>query len=185
MNRMNLNDHLNQFYLKYNIPANGGVNDKTFEVPLPYFNLILPNYSWRKKMLHIHDLEHILNDQDTTWNGEMFIASWEISTGFWKNFPVCIFPLWTMGWGLWKHPSTVLKGFRRGQSDQGIAGLNFSQQSLLAMNLPKLQSLTQNQHLHHSGLFSNFKLVCWSLISQIVFLSPLLTLGLALAFIFY
>ena len=101
---MTLQDQLNKFYIEHNIPEKGGVDFNTFEVPLPFFKLILPNLSWRKKKLHIHDLEHILNKQDTTWKGEMFIASWEIATEFWKYFPVCLFPLWTMGWGLWKHP---------------------------------------------------------------------------------
>ena len=71
---MNLREHLDQFYQQYNIPAEGGVNYKTFEVPLPVFTLTLPNFPWRKRMLYIHDLEHILNRQDTTWRGEIFIA---------------------------------------------------------------------------------------------------------------
>ena len=69
---MTLSEHLDEFYKKYNIPANGGVNDKTFEVPFPYFTLTLPNFSWRKRALYVHDLEHILNEQDTSWSGEMF-----------------------------------------------------------------------------------------------------------------
>jgi len=173
---MTLSDHLNQFYNTYNIPANGGVNDKTFEVPLPFFNLILPNLSWRKKMLHIHDLEHILNAQDTSWKGEMFIASWEISTGFWRHFPIILFPLWTMGWGLWKHPRSVFRGFRKGQSDRGIINLNIPQEMLLAMNLKQLQSLTLNKQQHRSHWQLNFKLFWWSFISQIIFFFPLITL---------
>src|SRR5665647_1902457 len=150
---MNLSDHLDEFYRKYNIPAIGGVNDKTFEVPLPIFTLILPNFKWRKKMLHIHDLEHILNEQDTSWKGEMFIASWEISTGFWKHFPIIIFPLWTMGWGFWKHPSSVLNGFQKGNSDHGIANLNVPQHKLLEMNLMQLQALTLHQRQNHSHFY--------------------------------
>lgn len=88
---MILSEHLDHFYHTYNIPEKGGVDDKTFEVPLPLFTLTLPNFPWRKRMLHIHDLEHILNEQDTTWNGEIFIASWEISIGSFKNFPVIFF----------------------------------------------------------------------------------------------
>jgi len=111
---MTLREHLDQFYRQYNIPENGGVDDKTFEVPLPHLTLKLPNYPWRKRMLYIHDLEHVLNRQDTTWNGEMFIASWEIATGFYQNFPIIVFPLWTMGWGIWRHPKTVFTAFRNG-----------------------------------------------------------------------
>ena len=173
---MTLREHLEHFYQKYNIPANGGVEFSTFEVPLPYFTFILPNLSWRKKMLHIHDLEHILNGQDTSWKGEMFIASWEISTGFWKSFPIIIFPLWTMGWGLWKHPTAVLNGFRKGNTDRGIAKLNVPQNELLEMNLSQLQILTLNQRAKHSSLYFNSKFTTWALASQIVFWLPAMLL---------
>lgn len=171
---MNLQQHLNDFYVQYNIPENGGEDDKTFEVPLPFLKLILPNFSWRKKMLYVHDLEHILNQQDTTWKGEIFIASWEIATGFWRYFPICIFPLWTMGWGLWKHPSSVLKGFKKGSADRGIANLEIPKSQLLTMNLAQLRELTLNKASSKSMLFFKFKLISLVLLSQLVFLSPVI-----------
>lgn len=182
---MNLSDHLDEFYRKYNIPAIGGVNDKTFEVPLPIFTLILPNFKWRKKMLHIHDLEHILNEQDTTWKGEMFIASWEISTGYWNHFPIIIFPLWTIGWGLWKHPSSVFRGFRKGHSDRGIANLNIDREKLLTMDLPALRAKTQNQKPSRSRFTLYCRLIFWILAGQIVFLSPLIVLAIILFFFYH
>ena len=173
---MTLRDYLDQFYQNNNIPPKGGLDDKTFEVPLPHFTLTLPNFGWRKRMLYIHDLEHILNLQDTSWQGEMFIASWEISTGFYKNFPIIVFPLWTMGWGLWKHPRTVFRAFRKGNSDRGIARLNLEQEELLQMELHQLQLLTLNNR-QNSNRFSFYaKLIGWILISQLVFLLPLIVL---------
>lgn len=180
---MNLQQHLNDFYVQYNIPENGGEDDKTFEVPLPFLKLILPNFSWRKKMLHVHDLEHILNQQDTTWRGEIFIASWEIATGFWKYFPICIFPLWTMGWGLWKHPSSVLKGFKKGSADRGIANLEIPKNQLLTMNLEQLRELTESKATP-STLFFKFKLISLVSLSQLVFLSPFIFSLLLLSLFF-
>jgi len=180
---MTLRDLLNQFYLQYNIPAEGGVHDKTFEVPLPLFTLTLPNFPWRKRMLYIHDLEHLLNEQDTSWKGEIFIASWEISTGYYRNFPIIIFPLWTMGWGLWKHPSAVFRGFRKGHSDKGIARLNMEQERLLALELPQLRELTLNKREGRSQALCLITSVGWMALSQLVFLSPLITLSGILSFI--
>jgi hypothetical protein len=171
---MTLREHLDQFYLKYNIPAEGGVNDKTFEVSLPLFTLTLPNFPWRKRMLYIHDLEHILNEQDRSWRGEIFIASWEISTGYYTNFPIIVFPLWTMGWGFWKHPSTVFRGFSKGHSDKGIARLNIEKEEIFEYNLSHLQSLTLNKRTNYSKIIFYFKFVGWLLISQLFFLSPLI-----------
>ena len=173
---MTLNDHLSEFYTKYNIPAKGGIDEKTFIVPLPFFNLSLPNLSWRKKMLYIHDLEHILNQQDVSWKGEMFIASWEISTGFWRSFPIILFALWTMGWGLWKHPSAVYKGFKKGHFSYGIAGLNIEKENLLAMNLTQLRTNTQRNRSKISILFMNLRFISWLIVGQFIFLFPLILL---------
>jgi hypothetical protein len=171
---MNLREQLDNFYQTYNIPEEGGIDDKTFEVPLPFFTLVLPNFSWRKRMLYVHDLEHILNNQDTTWQGEIFIASWEISTGFFKNFPILLFPLWTMGWGLWAHPKSVFRGFRTGHTDKGIAHLDIEKSKLLELDLFQLQQLTLKKRPNRSRSFYLFKFVGWSLLSQIAFFLPLI-----------
>lgn len=181
---MTLREQLNLFYLQYDIPAEGGVNDKTFDVPLPVFTLKLPNFSWRQRMLYIHDLEHILNHQDTTWQGEIFIASWEISTGYYRNFPIIMFPLWTMGWGLWKHPAAVFRGFRKGYSDKGIARLNLSKEKLLEMELPDLELLTLNKRANRSEFLFVIKLIGWSCLSQLVFFSPIIAILSLITIIF-
>ena len=172
---MTLREQLDNFYRTYNIPEEGGVNDKTFEVPLPFFTLILPNFSWRRKMLYIHDLEHILNNQDTSWQGEIFIATWEIATGFYRSFPVIVFPLWTMGWGFWTCPEIVFRAFRKGSTDKGIARLNLSQDELLEMDLNELQQLTLNRK-QRSRLSFYVRFIVYGLISQLVFLFPVILL---------
>jgi len=78
-------------------------------------------------MSYALDLECAINQQDTLWRGEMFIAPWEISTRFWKSFPLISFPLYTMEWGLCKQHIAVFDGFRKGHVDCGIANLNIPQ----------------------------------------------------------
>jgi len=173
MYRMTLKEELEKFYTTYHLPENGGENDKTFGVPLPFFPLTLPNFNWRRKRLYIHDLEHILNRQDTSWRGEMFIASWEIATGFWKYFPLCIFPLWTMGFGLWKHPASVYKGFMKGSRDTGIAVLDLQRDKLMTLELERLHELTENKK-NSNKLLIYLRLLFWSVVSTVVFLSPLI-----------
>lgn len=171
---MTLREDLDRFYKQYNIPPEGGVHDKTFEVPLPFVTLTLPNFPWRKRMLYVHDLEHILNEQDTSWSGEIFIASWEISTGFFRNFPVIFFPLWTMGWGLWTHPGSVFRGFRKGHTDLGIATLKIGYDEILDFDLTHLQQLTLNKRAGRSGILFLPKLIFWTFVSQLIFLFPLI-----------
>lgn len=173
---MTLKEELNTFYKTFNLPDNGGVNDKTFGVPLPFFEIHLPNFEWRRKKIHIHDLEHVLNKQDTTWKGEIFIASWEIATGFWKYFPVCIFPLWTIGFGLWKHPRSIYRGFMKGRNDRGIASLNLRKEELLRLSKQDLSELTENKKSYPS-IVNNILLLFWIGIGTILFTSPLLLIA--------
>lgn len=180
---MTLEEELTAFYKQHNLPQNGGVNDKTFGVPLPFFTLILPNYGWRKEMLHIHDLEHILNKQNTSWKGEIFIASWEIATGFWKHFPVCIFPLWTMGYGILTHPKCVYKGFLKGRNDKGIADLKISKDELLSLDRIALKQLTEGLG-NRKKILHLPMLAAWSLAGLFVFLSPFLFLSGSLWLLF-
>ena len=83
---MTLEKLLSEFYLKNKIPKNGGIDDNTFQMKVFFINLTLPNPKFRKDLTHIHDIQHILNDCDTSWEGEGFISGWEVATGFWKHF---------------------------------------------------------------------------------------------------
>ena len=115
-----------EFYKENGIPENGGIDKDTFEIKIFGIKLKFPNPKFRKDVTHIHDLQHILNDCDTSWKGEAFIAGWEISTGMWKYFPVCTFSFWAMGYSLWLHPKAVFSGFKKGLNDIGIIDLMLS-----------------------------------------------------------
>lgn len=173
---MKLKDHLLRFYKKNNIPVDGGINKKTFVVPFGFFKLVLPNFGWRKSKLHIHDMEHVLNYQDTSWKGEIFIASWEIAVGYWRYFPLSIFPFWTMGFGLWINPAAVHRGFYKGIKDRSITELKMSREELLEMELIQLQIFVENTGSTYS-FWQKFILFFISVIvSQIIFLLPIVLL---------
>ena len=91
---MKLDKVLNDFYLKNGLPENGGIAKDTFQINLGFINIPFPNPKFRKDLTHVHDIEHVLNNCDTSWKGEGFIAGWEVGTGFWKQF------LGTLGGGL-------------------------------------------------------------------------------------
>lgn len=180
---MTLRTELNNFYQQNKIPENGGEDHSSFEVPLPFFNLTIPNFSWRKKMIHIHDVEHILNRQDTSWRGEAFIASWEIATGYLRYFPLFIFPLWAMGFGGWKYPHAVMNGFFKGLNDVGVATLQLSKEQLLDTELEDLRLLSENKNATFSPLQKWSRFLVAVLLSQLTFLSPLLAAVSALCLV--
>jgi hypothetical protein len=89
-----------------------------------------------------------------------------------------------MGWGIWKHPKSVLEGFKAGNSSIGIANLDINKQELLALNLSELKELTKRTLLRESRFFVYFKLLIWIIISQFVFLMPIIILFSILFIIF-
>lgn len=181
---MIIKEALEKFYEQYELPVEGGVTFNTFKVPLGPVSLTLPNPSWRKERLHIHDIEHIINSQHTDWEGEVFIASWEIVTGYWRYFPLCIFPLWAIGLGWWIHPRSIWRGTRKGFRDRGIAGLSISKEKLLKLSLKELHTMVLDKRNPPSKAKHILILLFLFLVSEVVFLSPLLAAGALLITIY-
>ena len=111
---MTLEKYLTNFYKENGIPEKGGVDKNTFEMDVLGIQLKLPNPQFRKDVIHIHDIQHLLNDCDTSWKGEGFIAGWKISTGLWKHFPICVFSIWNIGYSLWIYPRWYIMVLKKG-----------------------------------------------------------------------
>ena len=62
------------FYKENGIPEKGGVDKNTFEMDILGIQLNLPNPQFRKDVIHIRDIQQLLNGCDTSWKGEGFIA---------------------------------------------------------------------------------------------------------------
>jgi len=171
---MTLDKLLADFYVKNGIPENGGIDNDTFEMKVFRIILKLPNPKFRKDVIHIHDIQHILNKCNTSWKGEGFIAGWEISTGFWKYFPICIFSLWAMGHSLWLYPKSVFNGFKKGLNNIGIIDLKISKPEFMKMEYDHLIKITKKEKITTMGISQWIRFLFWSLISQIIFLFPFL-----------
>ncbi len=150
---MTLDKLLIEFYKENGIPENGGIDNDTFEMKVLGMNLKLPNPKFRKDVIHIHDIQHLVNKCDTSWKGEGFIAGWEISTGFWKYFPICIFSFWAMGYSLWLYPIAVLKGFKKGLNDVGIIDLQISKSDFMKMEYDDLIKKVRKEKITEMGIF--------------------------------
>lgn len=171
---MTLSKHLEEFYKKNNIPIYGGVNDSYFNFKVFGINLKLPNPKFRRDAIHIHDLQHVLNNCDTSWKGESFIAGWEISTGMWKHFPLGLLTLWAMGYGIWLYPKDIFLGYKKGLTNKGIIDLKISKQQFLEMELTELVSLTKKDKPKSSRFIQNLSFLFWVIISQFILLAPII-----------
>jgi hypothetical protein len=172
---MTIEKLLVEFYKENGLTENGGIEKDTFEVKIFGINLTLPNPTFRKNIIHVHDIQHILNKCDTSWKGEGYIAGWEISTGLWKHFPISIFSLWTMGYSVWLYPKAVYLGFQKGLNDVGIIDLKISKPDFMKMEFDKLVAITTKEKTTKMGVLKSAEFLLWVLISQLVFLFPLFT----------
>ena len=175
---------LTDFYKENGLPEGGGIDKKTFEMKVLGINLTLPNPKFRKDVTHIHDIQHILNNCDTSWKGESFISGWEISTGMWKYFPLGLLSLWAMGYGIWLYPKDIYLGYKKGLSDKGIIDLKIPKNQFLEMEFDELVSLTKKDKSNSSSFLQNLMFIVWIIISQIVLLAPILLIILVIVFAF-
>ena len=125
-------------------------------------------------MIHIHDIEHILNDCDVSWKGEGFISGWEISTGLWKQFPIGLLSIWAMGYSFWINPKSVFKGFIKGINNIGIIDLNISKEVLMQMEYKKLIELTSRKNKKSIGFPHYLQFTFWLVLSQLILLTPVI-----------
>ena len=174
---------LNKFYLKNGLPENGGIDYNTFNFKLWFMNIPLPNPKFRKDVTHIHDIEHVLNNCDTSSRGEAFIAGWEIGTGFYKYFPINIIIFLAFGYFLFLHPKTVFNGFKKGLNNVGIIDLGLKRSELMQMEFNQLLKVTQKEYHTKVGISQLSEFMFCLIISQIFLFSPFFLIGLGIIYL--
>lgn len=170
---MTIAQSLQQFYKENNLKDNGGENEDSFELKFKFFTLKLPNSQFRKEVIHVHDIQHILYDCDTSWKGEAFIAGWEIGSKMWKHFPIGLMSIWAAGFSLFNYPKEVLKGYKEGIKCKGIIDLKHSKEELLLLSKSNIELLIKKAN---PPIFNWLTFLFWSIISLATFLFPLLIL---------
>lgn len=172
---------LDAFYQKNGLAKNGGEDLDFFELNFKFFSLKLPNAEFRKKVIHIHDVEHVLFECDTSWKGESFIAGWEIATGIWRHFPIGFLSLWTMGFAFFRYPKEILKGYKTGLKYRGIIDLEINKHELLRLSI---RTLEQKIRKEHPRTFNKMIFTLWIIFSISFVLSPFAITLLSLWFVF-
>jgi len=180
---MTISQKLQQFYLENNFPNDGGESDAFFILKFRLFSIKLPNSQFRKDVIHIHDIQHILYECDTTWKGESFIAGWEIGTKMWKHFPIGFMSLWAMGFSFLNYPNEVLKGYKKGINVTGILDLKIEKKALLNLSIEELETIIKKKKPIKMNTFRWISFIFWVLISELIVFFPLLLIFLG--FLFY
>ncbi|OSY87489.1 hypothetical protein WH52_11530 [Tenacibaculum holothuriorum] len=172
---MTISKELQQFYKDNNFANDGGFNEKYFDLKFKLFSIKIPNSQFRKDVIHIHDIQHILYNCDTSWKGEAFIAGYEISSGMWKHLPIGFMSLWAMGFSLLNYPKDVLKGYKAGSKSKNLLEITLSKEELLSLTKKEVFDL-----LSKKDSFCWIDFIFWGILSLFsflfLFLVPLLLL---------
>ena len=166
-------EHIKQFYLDNGISKDGGENDDWFVVKILFFTVMLPNPSWRKKVIHMHDIHHLLNNCGTSWAGEGVVAGWEIATGWWKAFPVCLYVFVAMAFSIYIRPLAVYRGYTAGLNSNSTLTLGLDKDTIYNMELSDLKEMLQKPGTHNMQIGNWMDFIFWNIIGQIVLLLPL------------
>jgi hypothetical protein len=166
---------IEEFYSESNFGDDGGVNKRITWVKFGFLSFPMLNLDSRNKNVYLHDINHILTENNTTWKGESAVSAWEIASGGWGTIYIIWFlALWTMGLGVLIYPKTVLKSFRQGQTMKNALTSGLSKTELLNLSVYELKSYVSNKPKNDSTLYF------WMPISLIVFLLPFVPLVLIL-----
>ncbi len=177
---MIISNKLSEFYRNNNLAIDGGEKDSYFYLKFKLFKLKLPNSDFRKKVVYIHDIQHILYDCDVTWKGEAFIAGWEIATDIWKYFPLGIMSLWATGFSFLLHPKEVFRGYKQGLLCNGVIDLKISKKEILNLSISDVKNLIKRKQPKQ---FNWFVFLFWILTAELVVFLPLI-LSLIIVYFF-
>ncbi len=171
---LQVQDHLRTFYLLNGLPPDGGISQSTSVITFKYFSVRLPNPEFRKRIIYLHDLQHILLNKNTTWKGEAYVSGYEISTGIGKQFPIVLYSLWAMGFSLWIYPKAVYNGYCKGFNTTGVFNLSIPKSKVLQITLEELHKISSSKQKRYPQWALIPLFIFWSILSQILFLGPIL-----------
>lgn len=160
---------IKEFYIKNNFSEDGGVNEKYAWIKFGFFSIPIPNTQSRKDNVYLHDINHVVTGNNTTWKGESAVSAWEIASGGWGNlYFIWLLTLWAMGLGVVFYPSNVFKSFQKGLTMRNglICGLSKNEINQLSISDLRKQ-LSGKPKSKKNTIF-------WMIFSFLIFVMPFL-----------
>lgn len=134
-----ISEALNDFFTKYNLGEEGGLNSNWAYLDMKWFRIPFPNTSSRKKALIFHDIHHIITGYQSDWQGEAEIAAWEISSGCGEYSAAWFLDLGGIAMGVLFFPKKTFRAFIRGQRTTNFYLSNYSKEELLRLSISDAQ----------------------------------------------
>ena len=114
--------------------------------PLWFIKVPFPNIPARKKLLYLHDLNHVMFGYSTDLRGEAGLAAFELGSGFPKGFRVgYLYSPFALLPGLLLCPISVFQSFRRGFKSKNSCHLKMSKDQILATKVGVLKEKLKSE----------------------------------------
>jgi hypothetical protein len=163
---------IQNFYNKNDFGDDGGISEKFAWIKFGFISLPIPNFESRKNNVYLHDVHHIITDNNTTWKGESAVSAWEIASGGWgKLYIPWLLTLWAMGLGVLFHNSTTMLAFEKGLTMRNALTSGMTKTEISNLTIGELREKVSNQPQGNGNRFF------WSSISLIVFFIPFVVCG--------
>ncbi len=180
--------HLAAFYGENpDFGEDGGIHDKWAWLDFKFFRIPFPNPKSRSEILYLHDINHLVNQYDTSWQGEASVSAWEVSSGLGRFVTGWFFALLGMGIGLFFYPKKVYTAFLRGQITLSIFSMDIPKAEIMEMTLKELKVKTRHHQLDNivqkPSIIIKLKFIYYALLSTLIILLPIF-IGLMVFFHF-
>lgn len=158
------------FYHQHNYGEEGGIHEKYAWMKFGFFSIPIPNVDGRRKNVYLHDINHVITGNDTTWKGESAISAWEIASGGWKDiYVIWVMAIWAMGVGVLLYPRNTLKAFKQGLTMKNAATCGLTKAHMYKLQVTELQNILSTQPVSNRNPF------VWMIISFLFFILPFIT----------
>jgi hypothetical protein len=140
MRTLTISSALAKFYEKNKFDSDGGEHAPYAKAQLTsWFFIYVPNPDARQRILHIHDIHHLVAGFETSMRGESEISAWEISSGCRSNwFAFYINTLGVMSL-LPMNPKRIWKAFKLGKRTKNLYKSGYTKEQLLEMTVEEIQ----------------------------------------------
>lgn len=174
--------YLNHFYgSNPQFGEEGGIDEKWVWLNFGLIKIPFPNFTSRSEIIYLHDLNHIINNYDTSWKGEVSVSAWEVSTGMGRFLTGWLFASFAFGFGILIYPKVTYNAFMRGRVTKSLFRMDLPKEQLLQMQLIELKRLTRHEPLNiefQPRFIDNLKYVFSAVLSLMFFLTPFLSFTL-------
>jgi hypothetical protein len=179
---MRIADAIEDYYRSHGLPADGGVSGAWFQVHIGPLSIPLPNIPARRRVIFLHDVNHLITGYDTTFSGgEMEIGAFEVGASCGRYLVAWYLDLSVLALGLLVNPRGVFAGFVRGRRSASLYQQDLGAETLRAMTVAEVRSLLRLDADRGPVRWrERIGFVAWSTVAIPVLLSPLVPIAAAL-----